>query len=64
MIHKDLHKCTSLAEAKKVTGMTYSQLYKHLKSHGINMEFPHLWFSQIPPRDHYIEVELEESILK
>jgi hypothetical protein len=64
MIHKDLYKCTNIKEAKKVTGMTGLQLYQHLKSHGIDMQFPHLWLSQIQPRNHSIEVELEESILK
>jgi len=64
MIHKDLHKCRSLKEARAITGMTQLQLYKHLKAHGIDMQFPHLWVSQIQPRDHFIEVELEQSILK
>ena len=44
-------KCNSISEALEATGLTYHELYKLLKSKGLDMQFPGTWFSQIKERD-------------
>ena len=56
-----LAECTSVREAVEKSGMTHKQLYSYLKNLGIDMQYPHLWFSQIRTSDYSIEVELEET---
>ena len=61
-INQILAQCASVQEAVNRTGMTHKQLYSHLKKQGINMKYPHKWFSQIHKINYSVEFELENSI--
>ena len=61
-INQTLAQCTSVQEAVSRTGMTHKQVYFHLKKQGIDMKYPHKWFSQIHEINYSVEFELENSI--
>ena len=56
-----LAECTSVREAVEKSGMSHKELYSYLNKLGIDMQYPHLWFSQIHTCNHSIETELEAT---